>query len=165
MKRYHYVFLFAVYLVVSCGEAERPEEDARDFPLEALVGKWEDVNRENRFYEEWEKVGERHLKGTGYVLSGDSMQSDTVFIEQLEILPENGSLFYVVSLSGSQTSENVRFEMTSNSKGVITFENPQHDFPKKISYKLMSNVQMEVYLNGVENGEFGETRFSFIRQK
>lgn len=165
MKHYSYVFIGVAIFATSCADSSPVSAEAKQFPLEALVGKWEDVNRANKFYEEWEKVGERHLRGRGYVLSGDSLQADTVFIEQLEILPEEGSLFYVVSLSGSQTSEKVRFKMTQADDGVITFENPEHDFPKKINYKLLSNVQMEVYLNGLENGKFGETRFSFIRQK
>ena len=148
-------------LMLSCGGGSIPTENPAHFPLDQLAGSWEDVNRDNKFYEQWEHLGDNHMLGQGFVLSG----SDTVFIEQLEITQKGNDLYYIVNLSGASQSSAVEFRMTEMTNDQVTFENPNHDFPKKISYKLISIGEMEVFLNGMENGTFGEDRFSFVRNE
>ncbi|MCH2198764.1 MAG: hypothetical protein MK081_08260 [Flavobacteriales bacterium] len=63
-------------LMLSCGGGSIPTENPAHFPLDQLAGSWEDVNRDNKFYEQWEHLGDNHMLGQGFVLSG----SDTVFI-------------------------------------------------------------------------------------
>jgi hypothetical protein len=154
------LFLTGAFLT-GCEETLVIEKAPEDFPLERLAGKWEDVDSENKFYEEWTVVGDSMLIGKGYVM----VSADTVFIENLRILKEKEGTFYQVNLSSNQSEkpEVVKFKMTSSGETDIVFENPQHDFPKKITYRMISNTEMRVFLNGIENGTFGETRFSFVR--
>ena len=147
-------------LLVACGELDAPMVSELAFPLKALEGSWEDTNRENAFYEEWTSRGNFELEGRGYVIA----VGDTVFIEQLEIVPEGEALYYVVGLSSTQQVEPVRFRMTSADSKQITFEKPDHDFPKLINYSLADENRLEVYLNGHEAGEYTEIRFSFRRR-
>lgn len=154
------LFLIGAFLT-GCEETPVIEKAPEDFPLERLAGKWEDVDSENKFYEEWIVAGDSMLIGKGYVM----VSADTVFIENLRILKEKEGTFYQVNLSSNQSEkpEVVKFKMTSSGETDIVFENPQHDFPKKITYRMISNTEMRVFLNGIENGTFGETRFSFVR--
>lgn len=157
-------FLFPILILTTLGgciETPVEEEKPARFPLERLAGKWEDVNRDNKFYEEWIVANDSLLVGKGYVM----MAIDTVFIENLRIYKEAQGTFYEVHLSSNQLKEPevVVFKMTHSDETDIVFENPKHDFPKKITYRMISNTEMRVFLNGMENGTFGETRFSFVR--
>ncbi len=156
------VLLFFVALGwFGCKNTELPPVDALAFPLERLQGKWQDMNRDNAFFEEWAVVGDKHLEGRGYVMAS----GDTVFIEQLEIVAQDSALLYRVGLNGSRTRDLVEFRMTSATPREIVFENPKHDFPKKISYELQPDSGINVYLSGHEAGQFSEINFSFVRRR
>lgn len=155
------VFLLGVLGWMACKSPEIPPVDALAFPLNRLQGKWQDMNGDNAFFEEWTLIGATHLEGRGYVMSS----GDTVFIEQLEIVAEDSSLLYRVGLNGSRTRDLVEFRMTSATGTEIVFENSKHDFPKKISYVLQPDSGINVYLSGHEAGKFSEINFSFVRRR
>ena len=160
-------FLSIVLFLLACNDSDPqpPKVEAMQFPLERLAGSWEDVSKDNAFYEEWEMIGEKHLQGRGYVLSSqDSAAADTVFIERLQIVEMGKYLKYIVQLSGGSNDEQVEFTMNEVDENSITFANPLHDFPKIITYEIVSNMEMRVYLDGKKDGAFGETRFSFVRR-
>lgn len=149
----------SVLTLGGCDEPASPPIDGLSFPLERLAGKWQDMNRDNAFYEEWNQMDGSSLSGTGYVMSS----SDTVFIERLEIKPIDSDLYYIVGLSSNQRDETVKFKMTEATAKRIVFENPQHDFPKKITYELMPDSGLQVHLNGHEAGQYTEIHFSFVK--
>lgn len=153
--------LFTFLLALAWSACDTPSSPVKSdgFPLHKLEGKWEDVNRDNAFFEEWTLSGDNHLKGKGYVMS----QLDTVFIEVLEIVAVNDDLIYRVGLSSKQNDELVEFKMTRNLPNEIVFENPEHDFPKKISYEIQDDSNIFVHLNGHEAGKFTEIHFAFVR--
>lgn len=155
------VVLIGVLLITGCENQQPPSSGAIAFPLQRLEGKWQDMNRDNAFFEEWRVVDDNRLEGRGYVMAA----GDTVFIELLEIVPKDSGLIYRVGLNGSRTADLVEFEMTSASADEIVFENPRHDFPKKISYVLQPDSGINVYLSGHEAGQFSEINFSFVRRQ
>lgn len=148
-----------IFAIASCENPAPPRIDTLSFPLERLAGKWQDMNRDNAFYEEWSQIDESSLSGTGYVMSS----ADTVFIERLEIKPIDNDLYYIVGLSSNQRDETVKFKMTEATAQRIVFENPKHDFPKKITYELMPDSGMQVHLNGHEAGQYTEINFLFVK--
>ena len=81
------------------------------------------------------------LAGQGLTLRG----ADTVFVENLSILLKGDAYFYVAEVAHNKTP--TFFEITSLDAGKFTCENPQHDFPKKISYTLNDNV-LTVVISG-----------------
>jgi hypothetical protein len=46
----------------------------------------------------------------------------------------------------------IQFSFTSITNGSFTAENPQHDFPKKITYMLRGSDSLHAHLEGTENG-------------
>lgn len=162
MPQGSYVPLIVVMLIAlfGCESPAPPSAEKLQFPLERLVGKWQDVERDHTFFEQWEIVGENHLLGKGYVMAS----SDTVFIERLEINTEGDQLFYRVGLSNKDASDLVAFRLTSESNSRIVFENESHDFPKRITYEIDDSSTMRVLLTGHEAGEYTEIEFTFIQE-
>jgi len=66
-------------------------------------------------------------------------------------------------LSSNQRDETVQFKMTEATSQRIVFENPQHDFPKKITYELTTDSGMQVHLNRHEAGQYTEIDFLFVK--
>lgn len=80
--------------------------------------------------EQWMKISAVELRGIGATLAG----GDTVFVEKLKILVEGNSIYYVADVRENQSP--VRFRLTEISDSGFVFENPRHDFPKRIAYQL-----------------------------
>ena len=96
-----------------------------------LTGKWERTNGDSNSasYEVWDRKTDG-LKGLGVTIQN----SDTVFKEGLSIIKKDQNYFYVAEVAHNDRP--TYFKITSISKDGFTCENPEHDFPKKIDYKI-----------------------------
>jgi hypothetical protein len=100
--------------------------------LEWLTGSWNRTNAKSgrSGVEIWQKNSNTEFVGKGINLKG----TDTVFVEKLKIIVKEGAVFYVADVP--QNKEPVLFKATSVTPSSVVFENPEHDFPKKIAYEF-----------------------------
>ncbi len=107
-------------------------------------------------------VTEEHwLPNAGGVMLGigRTMQDGrTVFFEYLRIERRGGDWAYVAQPKGNPPTV---FTATSVSPGEIVFENPQHDYPTKITYRRISGESMVARIEG-PGGERPQ-EFRFVR--
>lgn len=98
--------------------------------IASLAGTWKRAmeNEHEVAYEIWKSEGD-HLKGLGVVINN----KDTVFVEDLRIFEDAGTLYYGASTSDNE--EEILFKHSGVSDGYHVFENKEHDFPKFIKYK------------------------------
>lgn len=110
--------------------------------LKWLSGNWVRTNNKQgqTGMESWTFHAEG-LKGKGFTLAG----KDTVFLEQLSIALRGKDLFYVVRAAAEAAP--VYFRFTSITDSSFICENPQHDFPKKIAYRLQRG-KMKATISG-----------------
>lgn len=78
----------------------------------------------------WVKKSNKEFVGKGINLKG----LDTSFVEKLKLIVRENKIYYVADVP--ENKEPVLFEMTDQTGTQVTFENPNHDFPKKIVYEL-----------------------------
>jgi hypothetical protein len=57
-------------------------------------------------------------------------------------------LFYIVSVPNQNEEQPVAFKLTSSTIDYLVFENPEHDFPKKITYKLVTKDSLYAEISG-----------------
>ena len=100
-----------------------------------LTGTWNRTNVKpgRKAHERWEMVGSQAMKGFGVTLK----EQDTAFVEKLQLLIRDNKIWYVADVAHNQAP--VFFELTAINNDGFTCENPAHDFPKKIIYKLNGN--------------------------
>lgn len=100
-----------------------------------LTGTWQRTNVKpgRTAVEVWKKVTATEMIGKGASLQG----ADTVFVEKLKIIVKDGTLYYVADVP--ENKEPVLFKFTELTSTSFVCENPNHDFPKKIAYKLEGN--------------------------
>ncbi len=128
------VMLFAMSVFVSPAFAqvktETPRTNIKD--LSWLSGKWFVKNGASSFEEHWMRPADGAMIGMGRELSGSKME----FFEYLRIEQRKDGIFYVAQPRGKAQTD---FRLTHESKNTLVFENPTHDFPKKIEYERANN--------------------------
>ena len=119
-----------------------------------LLGKWQrtDTKPSQVAFESWSKESDNKWAGIGVTLQG----SDTVFVENLGIILQNDTIFYVAEVEHNPSA--VKFKLIELSENGFIVENPSHDFPKRIEYHV-NGKQLKAYISG--NGK--KVSFNFER--
>ena len=113
--------------------------------LEWLMAKWVRTNSAagHSGYEIWSKVSNLKLSGKGVTIKGNKI----VFTENLEFIVKGIDIFYVVTLADEKKP--IYFKLTELDDNGFKCENPEHDFPKKITYRRSgNNVKAVISGNG-----------------
>lgn len=129
------VLMIAILLVTNTGNAQETHQQ-KFKKLAWLTGTWNRTNAGagKSGYETWAKVSDVKLTGKGVSLEGKKV----VFVENLEFIAVGNDIFYTVVITGEKKP--VYFKLTALSNDGFTCENPQHDFPKKITYQRNGNT-------------------------
>ena len=107
-----------------------------------LKGSWKRTNANtNMSWEIWQQH-EDGLSGIGFTLN----KGDTTFIEKLSIILNNDGLFYIADVPHNLAP--TYFKLTHHKNDSWTFENPDHDFPKIITYRRISTSTMNCTIQG-----------------
>jgi hypothetical protein len=128
------VFTFFLLIIATIGFSQKiASETSSNFKkLEWLVGTWNRTNVKpgKVGYEHWKKTSEFELRGMGVSMQG----KDTTFVEKITILIKDNNIYYVADVR--ENEKPVYFKLTEINTTGFVCENPEHDFPKKISYQL-----------------------------
>lgn len=117
-----------------------------------ILNNWErtNVRAGTTAFETWQKESDHVFTGTGVSMKG----SDTTFVEQLRIEIKDNKIYYVADVRENATP--TYFLMTEISASGFKSENPDHDFPKVISYELKGDDLTAVISDG------GQKKMGFV---
>ena len=113
-----------------------------------LAGCWELRSGARIVEEQWTSPRGGLMLGASRAVRNDSL----IEFEQVRIEQRGTDLFYVASPSRQATAE---FKATSADASSVVFENPAHDFPKKIFYRRQGADSL---VAGIEGPRAGATR-------
>lgn len=119
-----------------------------------LVGCWSD----RAFHEVWSPSGSDQLLGIGSFVRDSARRVS----ERLIILNVNGQLVYRARPMGAASATD--FVATHVSNDSLVFEDPSHDFPRKLVYAQQGPDLILVTLTGVENGTPRTQQFRLVRR-
>lgn len=112
-----------------------------------LSGCWAAVNQEPGSGEQWMPPAGSTMFG----VSRSVRNGETVAFEFIRIVEqEDGGLQFIASPSGQSTAS---FSMLSMGDREVIFENPDHDFPQRIIYRLMSDEDLLGRIEGTIDGK------------
>ena len=107
----------------------------------------------NRVYsEQWMKPEGGLMLGMSRTIIGGKATE----FEFLQIRQQGTDIFYVAKPSGQAEAS---FKLMQHSKREAVFENPAHDFPQRIIYRLQPDGSMTARIEGKMNG--GERGIDF----
>ncbi len=106
-------------------------------------------------YERWDLLNENTLKGFSYYFENRQM----TVLEYLDISETAAGVVYSATVMGQNNGRSIEFIQTGLGNAFV-YENPNHDFPKKIVYNKISDNELFVEVLG-EDGK----GFSYITKK
>lgn len=135
-----YILTAILFYILNYSSAQQ------NFPY-FLQGAWKMEGQE--IYEQWDKLNEDLLKGFGYKTN----QGNRKITEYFEIARKKKKITYTASVIGQNNGKGIDFKMTK-SDGIYVFENPNHDFPKKIVYQKLSETEILVQISDGKEKSF-----------
>jgi Domain of unknown function (DUF6265) len=146
---------------------EREVETLRKYRMKAFENQLADLNwflgtwmlndPSGKSTEQWSAASATRFAGHSYTMNG----KDTVFSETLEMVASDSGVYYI-PVVGKQGP--IPFKLTKMEPHFVVFENPSHDFPKKITYEAVGDSGLVAVISGPdEKGEPMTVQFPFRR--
>jgi hypothetical protein len=127
-----------------------------DYKIEKLlwiIDRWETAVEETRSYEHWEKISDTLFEGSSETIKNGT----SIFSEKLKIEKIGEEIFYIADVKHNPAP--VMFKLIYLSENEAVFENPEHGFPKKITYKN-ENGGLHAWIEGTgKNNQWTKTDF------
>ena len=152
-------FIMLLLAVVSCQKKESVEKDkikAADW----LIGNWENKNPDGILTENWQKLNDSTFTAASYFIKG----KDTLHFESIILAQSGETLTYKAIVEGQNDGKAVSFHSTIETENQFVFENPQHDYPQKITYTKGTNNTLTAEITGKLNGKQTTERFIMTKK-
>lgn len=117
--------------------------------LQVFLGNWRAESPNNVTTESWAKVSDHSFEGKGLVEDRSGSPDSS---ESLRIVEMSGEIFYIAKVKANEFPTS--FKLTRCNQSKFDFENPTHDFPKKISYKFIKDKKLIVTVGGNDDEAF-----------
>lgn len=131
-------------LAVACNNntgKENPETVARFIWLN---GKWVMKEGDGTVTEQWKQVNDSLMEGSSDFIKGDSV----IPFEKIRMFRRGIDFYYEAKAAGQNNEQPVEFKLSSFSDSGFVAENPQHDFPKRITYRLVKKDSIHAVVDG-----------------
>ncbi len=137
------LILFILISFISCSDGPR-------LPY-WLEGTWASGDSIGFSGEAWTELNDTMLIGEGLF----NMPDNTILIEELNIFISGGSMHYAAIVPDQNEGYEIIFTASYISSDSLVFENPEHDYPKKIIYirKPGNKLQVMIIGDSDENAE------------
>jgi len=145
-------------LLLFCGGALAQEKKATIADFTWLAGCWDGSGNGRESIEQWMKPA----GGTMLGMSRTVVNGKTVAYEFVQIREQDGGLFYVAKPSGQAEAS---FKLVKYGNQEAVFENPQHDFPQRVIYRLEKDGSLAAAIEGMSKGKLKKIDFPMKRTK
>ncbi|RAR70869.1 DUF6265 family protein [Flavobacterium aciduliphilum] len=150
----------ALVIGVSCKKYDAKGNLLKDYDqvkkAEWLLGNWEKKDSMGILTEHWEVEDDSSYVGQSYFIINSK---DTVHNENIELVQDGEHLIYFATVKGENNDEAVPFQMTKQEDSLMIFENPKHDYPQKIEYKLQKNGSLIATISGKQRGKISSESY------
>ena len=153
--------LLVVALIIILSAFMQTDNSKTFRQLYTLEGTWMMKTTKGFIGEEWIKIDNNYLQNRGFMIKGN----DTVVTERVALRNNKNGIFYTSTVSDENSQQPIAFKLTSVEKNVFTFENPTHDFPKRITYHLVSKDSLYAWIDGGPGDSGKKSAFGYHRVK
>jgi hypothetical protein len=128
------------------GTVTLAQDDAGLADLWFMTGRWSTMpNSGNRVEEYWTTASAGTLLGMSRTIESGK----TIFFEYVRVERTPDGIFYFASPGGEgQTA----FRLVESGGGRAVFENPEHDFPTRITYERLEDGRLHAWIEGEQRG-------------
>ncbi len=126
--------------------------------LSWMVGQWECKADNAEFEEHWMRAAGDSMIGMGREVKDGKL----AFHEYLRLEHRSDGIYYVAQPFGKLVTE---YKLSKATPNLLVFENPDHDFPKKIEYSLQKDGSIFVTGSGNAADKDKEFRYQLTKLK
>lgn len=152
----HYSIFLVGFLMAGSVIAQEPKTAITDFAW--LAGCWDGSSGGRESLEQWMKPSGQTMLG----MSRTVVNGKTVAYEFIQLREQEGEILYIAKPSGQAEAS---FKLVQYSNHEAVFENPQHDFPQRIIYRLEKDGSLAAAIEGTSKGKLKRIDFPMKRAK
>ena len=154
--------VIALLLSLSISAFIPQHDDLKTFrQLYGLEGVWLMKTKKGFIGEEWKKVDANYLQNRGFTIKG----SDTITNERVALRNNQDGIYYISTVEDQNNKQPVAFKLSSADNNTFVFENAGHDFPKRITYQLVSKDSLSACIDGGTTQPEKRLSFGYNRVK
>jgi hypothetical protein len=127
-----------------------------------LEGEWEKTDSLGTLKEIWIPKNDSTFTGQSYYIQDEK---DTIHNEQIELIQDKEHLIYSATVKGENNNTAIPFQLTKDEDSLLIFENPKHDYPQKLEYRLLKNKGISIIVSGKEKGKSSTTTYMLSKKK
>jgi hypothetical protein len=151
------LFLFAAIILVSFTKT------SQQLPFQRLSelagGTWVMNTKKGTLCEEWKRAHNTLLTSRAYKTEG----KDTIMTERVQLSMRGVDVYYTSTVADENSGKPVPFKLVSVNGNEFIFSNPEHDFPQRIGYELVSKDSIHAWIDGKYNGKDVKRDFYYKR--
>jgi len=149
--------LVLLFIVVSAPSQSKTADKPSIKTLSWLAGNWSLEKNGRVVTEIWMPPAGGTMLGMSRAVANEkTVEYEFIVLRQ----DANGDIFYVAKPSGQPEAS---FKLTRGSATEAVFENPEHDFPQRISYKLNPDGTLLAAIDGTKAGKIRRVEFPYKR--
>lgn len=114
-------------------------------------GKYLFVDSSGYYYEQWAKGDSGVYKGEGYFLTKNGV--DTLFRMSMKLKRHKGGMVMFYTVNGEHQKKDIELNLTKEDRNFFVFENPIHDFPSIMDYRILGDTAIEIKEQGFPKGK------------
>lgn len=122
-----------------------------------LVGTWKIDTKNGSIVEVWQLKNDSTLQAKSYFVKNNT---DTLPEESVELICNNNNWFFIPTVNGQNNNKPVVFKLIFYKGTEFICENPEHDYPQRITYRRIKN-QLFASTEGREKGKYKKQNFDF----
>lgn len=155
-------FLILLFLTTAFSFNIRNDENKMQ-SFRWLEGAWKMPTKNGgSIIENWKFINDTILWGQTNSYSANGTWE---VLENLKLVDDNGTYFYVSKVHGQNNNTAVWFKITSHSDTGFVAEKPDHDFPKRITYQLINKDSIHAFIDGGPSMPGKKSDFYYSRYK
>ena len=152
--------LLLLLAIVSCKNSGSNEKD-KIKEARWILGEWESKSADGNLSETWKKVNDSTFQAQSYFIK----EKDTVHFESITLQQNGEVLSYNATVKGQNSDKHVSFKLTNSTEKQLIFENPKHDYPKKIIYTQINEDNFVAEISGTLEGKATSEKFAMNKIK
>ncbi|MCF1715484.1 DUF6265 family protein [Flavihumibacter sp. RY-1] len=129
--------------------------------LKQLEGCWQRTGTSVPEFEEWKIRDSFSMVGRMYKVK----EGDTMVSEEILLIKKQQQVFYQAKTFNQPEQERVSFRLTGYQNGSYVFENPKHDYPRRIVYSFKGLDSLHAWIDAGDSKASTRVDFHFKRVK
>jgi hypothetical protein len=152
--------LLLLLALISCKNSGSNEKD-KIKEARWILGEWESKSADGNLSETWKKINDSTFQAQSYFIK----QKDTLHFESITLQQNGEVLSYNATVKGQNSDKPVSFKLTNSTEKQLIFENPKHDYPKKIIYTQINEDNLVAEISGTLEGKATSEKFAMNKTK